>query len=125
MDTKEIYTKLVETFKIDATYIVEDAVKRIHSDLLPYVENDTEMNVAIYSQKIIESLLSGDFERVDDGSVRVRSSTGASMLLYITDLEYDMIRDNLIRALPKCPKDLKIKALEEALELERSLSKRW
>ena len=116
MNIETKYKEILDQFKKDTEALVEDAVTKIYTDLLPHVESDTEYNVQYRSDDVIKNLLAGKVEVYDDNTVKVSDSNGMSTFIRITSNQYDGIRKKLLEVMPACPKDLEIESLKEQLK---------
>lgn len=113
MNIQDKSEQLINEFKEKMIKEVEETIGHLYSDVLPHVENDTYMNVQYRAEDMIKALMSGTFQKDDNGKgVYVVDNSGLGAYFYITDMMYDTMRENLIEAMPACPKDLKIKSLE-------------
>ena len=113
MNIQEKSEQLINEFKEKMIKEVGETIDHLYSDVLPHVENDTYMNVQYRAEDMIKSLMSGSFRKDDNGKgVYVVDNNGLGAYFIITDMMYDTMRENLIKAMPTCPKDLKIKSLE-------------
>tara|TARA_R110002096_G_scaffold402603_1_gene599950 strand:- start:254 stop:685 length:432 start_codon:yes stop_codon:yes gene_type:complete len=113
MNIQEKSEQLISEFKDKMIKEAEDAISHLYSDVLPHLENDTYMNVQYRAEDMIKAIMSGAFQKSDNGNgVYVLDSNGLGAYFHITDMMYDTMRENLIKAMPACPKDLKIKSLE-------------
>ena len=119
--TRNIEDKLKE-FADSIREQAKEALCDFESDVLPYVEDDTIMNAQIQAIDIVENILKGRFEW-DGGYILVNSAREFSprVRLAFSTTRYDQLRDNIIARMPECPKDAKIKALEEELNRAYSL----
>ncbi len=105
--------QLINEFKAKMVKEMEESIGDLYSDVLPHVENDTYINVQNRSDEIIKALMSGTFQKDDNGNgVYVADSNGVGVYLKITDYMYDTMRSNLIEAMPICPKDMEIESLK-------------
>lgn len=113
MNIQDKSEQLINKFKEKMIKEVEETISHLYSDVLPHVENDTYINVQYRTEDIIKALMSGTFQKdPDEKGVYVADNNGLGVYLCITDSMYDTMRENLIKAMPVCPKDLKIKSLE-------------
>jgi light-regulated signal transduction histidine kinase (bacteriophytochrome) len=110
------YKEILDQFKKDTEKLVKDAVIKIYTDMLPHIEDDTEMNVQHRSEDIIKNLLAGNVEFYKENTVKVKDTNGVGVYLTITDNRYDNIRKKLLEVMPTCPKDLEIQSLKERLK---------
>ena len=113
MNIQDKSEQLINEFKEKMIKEAEETIGHLYSDVLPHVENDTYMNVQYRAEDIIQALMAGTFTKDDNGEgVYVADNNGVGVYFHITDNMYDTLRENLINAMPACPKDLKIKSLE-------------
>ena len=114
MNIEDKANEVLAEFKTRMMAIAEEAVDGCYGDIFPHVENDTYMNVESRSDAVIRKMLAGEFIKHEDGkSVLVKDDNGVSCSIRITSNMYDNMRDNFIKSMPQCPKDLKIKSLEK------------
>ncbi len=95
-----------------------ELLQDIEVEVMPYVEEDTIANAMIQAQDIVKAILEGRFKWDGDYIVihGVRELT-PRLLMKFSQSKWDSMRDNLIERMPACPKDAKIAALEEELQL--------
>lgn len=96
---------------------VSELLFDVESDVLPYIDEDTQMNASIQAEEIVKNILSGRF--VFDGDYIVVNNVrefSPRVRFAFTSLDYDNLRDKIIERMPKCPKDAKIAALEYQLK---------
>lgn len=95
-----------------------EALFDVEAEVLPYVEHDTVCNAAIQAEDIVRNILEGRFEWNGDYIVinGMRELTPRIRIAFTT-FNYDTLRDKIIERMPECPKDAKIKALEDELKL--------
>ena len=96
---------------------VSELLFDVESDVLPYIDEDTEMNASTQAQNIVMNILQGNF--IFDGDYIVVNNVrefAPRVRFEFTSLEYDKLRDKIIERMPKCPKDAKIAALESQLK---------
>ena len=116
MNIEDKANEVLAEFKTRMMAIAEETIGGCYGDVLPHVENDTYMNVEYRSDAVIRKMLAGEFTKDEDGkSVCVKDDNGISCRIRITSNMYDNMRDNFIKNMPQCPKDLKIKALEKEI----------
>ena len=116
MSLEEKYTEMMERFKKDALAAVNESIDRIHCDIAPHLDTDTDANVSHQAGELMKGILGGEFERVDENAVMVSGHSGISVLIAMTTAEYDNIRKNLLSMMQACPKDLEIQSLKEQLQ---------
>lgn len=108
---KEFAEKIRET--------AEETLGDLHCGLLPYVVDDSIMNAHVQVQDLLVNILAGRFEWDGDNYIAVNSAREFSPRVRIefSSFQYDALRDRIIERMPKCPKDAKIKELEDRLEI--------
>ena len=117
MNIEEKAEQLINEFKDKLKSACDDVLSVAYCDILPHAESDTLYNVSSSCESVIENLLAGNFESTDlKNRVLVKDNSGVGVYIKITDHMYDKIRDNLIKHMPSCPKDLKIKQLQNTIE---------
>ena len=116
MTLEEKYTEMMERFKKDALAAVNVSIDRIHCDIAPHLDSDTDSNVCFQTSEVVTSILRGGFTRVDENTVEAHGYSGVSVRVNMTDLQYDNIRKTLLAAMPACPKDLEIQSLKDQLK---------
>lgn len=117
MKAEEKMNNIINSFKDQLAVVAEGAISDVYSEILPHVENDTFMNVTYRSQRVIENMIAGKFERVNKNTVSILDDNHMSVEIKITDNQWDSIRESLIKAMPACPKDLEIKSLKRQIEI--------
>lgn len=122
MTTEERMLEVIETFKKKLSSIAKDSISEVYGEILPHIEDDTFMNVQYRSQRVIENMIAGKFERVDDNTVSTVDDNGIKVNIKVTDTQWDLIRKSLLLALPACPKDLEIASLKKQLEFSENNS---
>ena len=117
MNIEEKAEQLINEFKDKLKVACDDVLGVAYCDILPHAEGDTLGNVNSSCQSVIKRLLAGEFKQTDlKDTVLVEDNSGIGVYIQITDFMYDGIRDNLIKHMPSCPKDLKIKQLQKTIE---------
>lgn len=66
MSAEEKFNIIVKEFKSKVDDITRDALNSIHSDMVPYLNDDTENNAIYRAHDIVSSVLSGNFTLTDD-----------------------------------------------------------
>ena len=66
MSAETIFTELVEQFKIDVENATKEALDKIHDDMVPYLNDDTENNARYRAVDIVRSIMRGDFDMEGD-----------------------------------------------------------
>tara|TARA_B100000678_G_scaffold148326_1_gene123774 strand:+ start:82 stop:453 length:372 start_codon:yes stop_codon:yes gene_type:complete len=117
MEMDKVEKKIQEYAEMIRKQSVE-LLQDIEVEVMPYVEEDTIANAMIQAQDIVKAILEGRFKWDGDYIVihGVRELT-PRLLMKFSQSKWDSMRDNLIERMPACPKDAKIAALEEELQL--------
>jgi len=116
MNAEEKYNEILEKFRKQVHEEIDKAMTDIHCDLAPHFEDDRIGNVSTRVQQVVSRMIAGEFKRVDGRTVCVEDSEGISCYIKMTHMQHDKIREALIEAMPTCPKDAKIKMLEDHIE---------
>lgn len=111
MSAETVYTELVEKFKTDVENATREALDKIHSEMVPYLNDDTESNATYRAVEMVRKIMVGDFEVVGNG-IQVDGWTISSM----TDFDYDKLVDVLSSKAGDVAKDMKIARLEAQLK---------
>ncbi len=112
MNVEDKYKEIMARFRTDSAVMLNEVMRDIHSDLMPYIETDNVCNVQTQAQEAVINLIAGSFTKTDTGVV-VNGRDGNTFEINITANQWDSVRKSLIKAMPECPKDLEIKALKE------------
>jgi hypothetical protein len=107
MSAEETYTDLVEQFKVDVENAARDALDKIHSEMVPYLNDDTDSNARYRAVEIVQKILIGQFE-VEGGNIKV----DGWVIDRLTDFDYNKIVDVLSAKAGDVAKDMKIARLE-------------
>lgn len=121
--TEEKLTGIIEEFKKKLSSVAEDAIAEVYSEILPHVECDTLNNVEYRSQRVIENMIAGKFERVDENTVSVADDNNIKVNIKVTDSQWDNLRRSLLLVMPACLKDLEISSLK--LQLRQAEENRY
>jgi hypothetical protein len=108
--------EIIDDFRKKILAEADEAISNAYSDILPHVENDTFMNVQYRSQTVIENIIAGKFERINEKSVSVLDDNEITVEIALTDGKWDCLRKSLLSVMPVCPKDLEIQSLKEQLK---------
>lgn len=107
--------QLLDTFRKQMLSVTDEVISEVYSGLIPHLEYDTESNVQWQTNAAIRALLAGHFT-VEGDYLVVQSNYPVRVNIKLSTMQYDHLRDNLIKAMPECPKDVKIRALEETIK---------
>tara|TARA_R110000851_G_C12629569_1_gene517659 strand:+ start:69 stop:476 length:408 start_codon:yes stop_codon:yes gene_type:complete len=117
MNIEDKAQEIIEEFKKKMLLAADDAISDCYLEILPHVENDTYMNVQSRSEAVIKNIIIGDVIPHPSGNgVVAKDDSGVSVRISIDDGMFDSLRDALVKSMPVCPKDLKIKSLELTIE---------
>ena len=95
--------------------LVEESLADIHSQLIPYLYEDTDSNVRFRTNDVINQLIRGDFTVNDiDGGIYVKANEYITIRLSSSD--WDKAVDVLASRTSDKAKDLKIERLERQLK---------
>ena len=111
MSAANTYTNLVEQFKIDVESATRDALDKIHSEMVPYLNDDTDSNAIHCAVNLVQKILIGNFE-VEDGCIVV----DGWVIDRLTDFDYNKIVDVLSAKAGDVAKDKKIERLERTIK---------
>jgi hypothetical protein len=106
--------QLLKSALQDAT---KDAISEISNEYLPYVVDDALANVENRTNDVINKLLSGDYEVYEGGEYLIVQEPYAFINIRVSPYQWDIFRRELIKIMPKCPKDLEIENLKEQLRI--------
>lgn len=111
MSAETIYTELVEKFKTDVENATREALDKIHSEMVPYLNEDTDIDATYRAVEMVRKIMIGDFEVVDN-----RIQVDGWIISSMTDFSYDKLVDVLSLKAGDVAKDMKIARLEEQLK---------
>ena len=110
-DAELKFNEIVEQFKESTKNAMQVALDSIHSEMVPYLNEDTEHNAACIANDIVREIISGNSKcELDGNSVKFR---GWSVSLSSSD--HDRLVDKLAAVAGDKAKDLKIERLERQL----------
>tara|TARA_R110000851_G_scaffold190894_1_gene341580 strand:- start:231 stop:584 length:354 start_codon:yes stop_codon:yes gene_type:complete len=66
MSVEDKFNSIVEQFKKEVAQASKNAIEDIHSEMLPYVNEDTESNAICRAHDIVGQLLTGNYTLKDD-----------------------------------------------------------
>ncbi len=119
-DAESKFNEIVEQFKEQTKSAVYDAISSIHSEMVPYLNEDTESNARYRASDIVNALISGDGQcELDGNSIKFNGWS-----VNLTSFDHDNLVDKLAAVAGDKAKDLKIERLERQLkELTEQLTK--
>ena len=105
---EDMYTSLVERFKEDAHKALDESLDKIHSEMLPYVQEDTEANIGYLVTSCLENILAGEYE-MDRTLLKVVDKSGIThfinfkhygkVLKNIAESNKDLIQEEYVKLL--------------------------
>ena len=107
----------VELLKSALQEAAKEAISEISNEYLPYVVDDALGNVENRTNDVINKLLTGDYEVYEGGGYLTVKEPYAFITIRVTPHQWDNFRRELIKIMPKCPKDLEIANLKEQLRI--------
>lgn len=110
MSAETKYQEIAKQMNEQIEQSIRDACDRVHSEIIPYINDDTEFNAVYRANDIVSSVISGDFDVSDDGVI-----TCHGWRLQLTDNDYDRAVDALASKAGDVAKDKKIERLERQL----------
>jgi hypothetical protein len=110
-DAELKFNAIVEQFKEQVKEVTQEAIISIHSEMVPYLNEDTENNARYRASDIINSLLRGDGKCELDGDYIKFNGWSVS----ISSSDHDNLVDKLAAVAGDKAKDLKIERLERQL----------
>ena len=116
MNIEDKALEIINDFRKKILAEADEAISTAYSEILPHVENDTFMNVQYRSRAVINNIIAGKFERINESSVTVIDDNGITVEIKLTDGHWDALRASLLSAMPVCPKDLEIQSLKAQLK---------
>lgn len=121
MDIESVAKNAINEFKKKMLIAQTEALDACYLETLPHAESDLFVNVASRSESVINKILSGDFvESHRDCGVAVTDDNGITTHISIDTHQFDNLRMALVKAMPKCPKDLEIESLKLTIEHMRN-----
>ena len=116
-EQEEVLKRIAEKAKLSIIEAAKDAIGEVWSDLIPYALQDAQMNAMHRADEIVQKLLSGNFEFVDNAAtVKIGDNLNVSVSVNMTSRQYDGLRASLLEITPQCPKDLEIESLRQQLK---------
>lgn len=109
MSAEDKFNEIILKLKAEINNYTEEAINSIHSEMLPYVNDDTESNAIYQAHDIVLNMLSGNFTLNGDEIVCCGWKTK------LTDNDHDRLVNKLAE---KCADEAMKKKVER---LERQL----
>lgn len=104
------FNEIVEKFKAEAMAAIENSMSEIHSDMVPYLNEDTESNARYRAANIVQAILRGDFE-FDGSNIKVNGW----VIDRLTSFDYDALVQKIALVAGDKAKDLRIQQLERQI----------
>jgi len=74
---EQILTKALEELKQKAGAVIQSVMDDLYCDYLPHIETDTDANINSRVAGVVQNLIAGKFERLENQMVRVSDSYDA------------------------------------------------
>ncbi|AUR85565.1 hypothetical protein NVP1076O_60 [Vibrio phage 1.076.O._10N.286.51.B7] len=103
-ETELKFDKIVEEFKVSAAKSLKESLELIHSEIMPYVSEDTECNARYRACDIVKKIIAGAVE-IDGDTVKVEQD---GFYFTMTNFDYDGTVDAIAKVAGDKAKDLKI-----------------
>ena len=110
MSAEDKFNSIVSEFKAEVEKSVTVALESIHSEMVPYLNDDTEFNAIYRARDIVKNIIDGRFD-VEDGEI-----VCGFFSTKLTSNDYDRLVDSLAARLSDKAKDLKIERLERQIK---------
>lgn len=110
MNAKTKFDGIVNEFKKEVEKSVKYAIDDIYSELVPYVNDDTEFNAIQRSHSLVSAILSDNFDVVDDEIICQGWNTK------LTTNDHDRLVNKLAAKCSDKAAQLKIERLERQLK---------
>ena len=95
--------------------LVDESLADIHSQLIPYLDEDTDFNVIFRTNDVINQLIRGDFTIDEDGGDLIVEVNGC-VRIRLSNTDWNKAVDVLASRTSDKAKDLKIERLERQLK---------
>jgi hypothetical protein len=59
MSAESKYQEIIKQFNLDVEHVVREACDKVHSDIIPYINDDTDSNAIYRANNIVSSILRG------------------------------------------------------------------
>lgn len=108
-DAKAKFEEITKEFEARVKDSIQEAMSSIHSDMIPYLNEDTKNNAIYRAHDIVTAIINGN------ASVEEDCITCRGWKLRLTSCDYDRVVDKLASIAGDKAKDLKIERLERQL----------
>ena len=116
-DAESKFNQIVEQFKDSTKNAMQIALDSIHSDMVPYVNEDTEHNARYRANDIVNSIIRSDGQCALNGN----SIEFNGWSISLSSSDHDRLVDKLASVAGDKAKDLKIERLERHIEELQSM----
>lgn len=116
-DAESKFNQIVEQFKDSTKNAMQVALDSIHSDMVPYVNEDTEHNAIYRANDIVNSIIHSDRQCTLNGD----SIEFNGWSISLSNSDHDRLVDKLALVAGDKAKDLKIERLERHIEELQSM----
>jgi hypothetical protein len=110
MSAESKFNEIVESFKKEIAEASKNAIEDIHSEMLPYVNDDTEFNAVYRANSIVKQILSGNYTLEDDKIIC------SGWIIELTSNDHDQLVDKLAEKCSDVAAQKKIERLESMLK---------
>ena len=111
-DAEAKFNEIVADFKKAIESAVNESLDRIHGEMVPYLNDDTENNAIYRAVDLVESIMSGDFSIDGKGVIKVNGWS----VQHLTSFNHDKLVDKLAERCSDIAAQKKIERLEEQLK---------
>lgn len=110
MSAETKYQEIIKQLNIDIEQAVKDACDKVHSEIIPYINDDTESNAVYRAHDIVNAIIRGDVE-LDGDTIKC-----LGWKTKLTPYQHDRLVDKLASLAGNKAQELKIERLERAIE---------
>jgi hypothetical protein len=110
-ETELKFDSIIAEFKISAEKVLNESINKIHSEMMPYIVEDTEANAGHRAREIVMKIIAGNVE-IEGKTVKVNQD---GFYFIMNDFEYNGTVDAIAKVAGDKAKDLKIARLERQL----------
>ena len=111
-DAEAKFNEIVSDFKKAVDSAVNESLDRIHGEMVPYLNDDTESNAIYRAVDIVKSIMSGSYSISDEGVI----SVNGWRIEGLTNYNHDKLVDKLAERCSDMAAQKKIERLEEQLK---------
>ncbi|AUR94871.1 coil containing protein [Vibrio phage 1.199.A._10N.286.55.C10] len=111
-DAELKFNEIVEQFKESTKNAMQDALDSIHSEMVPYLNEDTEHNARYRANDIVNSIIHSDGQcTLNENSIEFNGWS-----ISLSSADHDRLVEKLALVAGDKAKDLKIERLERQLK---------